>query len=257
MKIETKFPVASISGRIADGDVVLVKRGDKCYARKYSPPRNPQTKDQVAVRRFLAKATRSWGCLTQAQRLGWEDYAQKCFINTITGSVNGYNTFSKVQYYRQAYGLDLLFDPPGFPPPPAPVAVIQKSASAPDEFRFVVEHRVVERKGMLVAFEITPAMPSPGRKPRSIEFRMVRHVGPESFFPLLNPSGTYVIRGARFAVESGQRYGVRLRFITADGVPGAIHAGDFIKEVVWMAPPVDMNGPVQRDLFSIEDETGG
>jgi hypothetical protein len=250
MKIETSFPIASVSGRVGESDVVIVKRGNKCYARRYAAPRNPQTKDQVTVRRFLANATKSWGALTPRQRQGWEEYAEK-FSEMIAGEkLSAYNMFSKIQYYRQALGYGLLVDPPVLPPPPSPTAIKLRPAGAPDEFRFQIEHQVVERSQYVVGFEITPPMPSPGRKPRSIEYRLIRHVGPDSFFALLAPSGTYVIKGARFSVDNGQRFGVRARIISVEGVPSRYVEGDFLKIVQWGVKAAQGTAD-EPDLFSV------
>ncbi len=250
MKIETSFPIASVSGRVGDSDVVIVKRGNKCYARRYTPPKNPQSQDQVTVRKFLATATKTWGTLTAKQRAMWEDFAQ-AYSETITGEqLTAYNMFSKIQYYRQALGQSLLLDPPSSPPPPAPTALKIRPAAAPNEFRFQIEHGIVERAHYVVGFEITPPMPSLGRKPRSIEFRMIRHVGPHSFLSLLAPSGIYVFSGARFSVEHGQRFGARARIVSIEGVPSRPIEGDFIKIVHWglKSPRGSEDEP---DLFSI------
>lgn len=249
MKIETSFPIAAVSGRVGESDVVIVKRGNKCYARRYAAPRNPQSRDQVAVRKFLANATKAWGALTPRQREGWEKYAE-LYSESIAGEkLSAYNMFSKIQYYRQALGHPLLLDPPTLPPPPAPTEIRLRPAGAPDEFRFQLEHSVIERAQYVVGFEITPPMPSPGRKPRSIEYRMIRHVGPESFFALLSPAGTYLIQGARFSVDQGQRFGVRARIISVEGVPSRPVEGDFLKTIQWglKTPKTHDDEP---DLFS-------
>lgn len=258
MKIETSFPIAAVSGRLGDSDVVIVKRGNKCYARKYSPPKNPQTADQVAVRRFLANATKAWSSLTVRQREGWAEYARRYSFSTFGQELNPYNMFSKVQYYRQALGMGLLLDPPTLAPPPRPAAIIQRPAATAEEFRFVLQHSIAKRDDYVVTFEITPAMPSTGRKPRSIEFRMIRHVGPASFFALLAPSHPYIISGARFEVNHGQRYGVRARIVTAEGVPGEVLETDFVKVIQWgLRPnrPDEADAEVETDLFSIQAET--
>jgi hypothetical protein len=250
MKIETSFPISSVSGRVGESDVVIVKRGNKCYARRYAPPRNPQSKDQVTVRRFLATATKTWGTLTPRQREGWERYATEFSQSSVGGQLSAYNMFSKVQYYRQALGRPLLLDPPALPPPPAPAAIRIRPAGAPDEFRFQIDHAVVERSQYVVGFEITPAMPSPGRKPRSIEFRMIRHVGPESFLALLAPGATYVFSGARFPVDNGQRFGARARIVSVEGVPSRPVEGDFIKIIQWGLKPAK-GEEAEPDLFSV------
>jgi hypothetical protein len=258
MKIETTFPITAVSGRVGDSDIVIVKRGNKCYARRYAPPRNPQSKDQVTVRRFLSNATKAWGTLSQAQREKWEAYAQRFSAMVSDEEISAYNMFSKVQYYRQALGLALSFDPPSLPPPPSPNAILLRPAASPDEFRFQIVHQIVERKLYVVGFEITPAMPSPGRKPRSIEFRMIRHVGPESFFSLFPPSGVYIIRGARFAVDTGQRFGVRARIVSVEGVPGKPIEADFFKIVQWGVKSKKQEESDEADLFSlIESPSSG
>ncbi len=250
MKIETSFPIASVSGRVGESDVVIVKRGNKCYARRYAAPKNPQSKDQVTVRKFLSTATKAWGTLTPRQREGWQQYAQQ-YSEVIAGELlSAYNMFSKIQYYRQALGQALLLDPPTLPPPMAPTAIRLRPAASPDEFRFQVDHGIVERSQYVLGFEITPGMPSPGRKPRSIEFRMIRHVGPESFLALLPPAGTYIISGARFSVDHGQRFGVRARIVSCEGVPSRAIEGDFLKIIQWGLKPQKAASD-EPDLFSL------
>lgn len=252
MKIETVFPIAAISGRVGESGVVIVKRGNKCYARRYAAPKNPQSRDQVTVRQFLATATRAWGTLSPRQRDGWAAYASSYSKMVAGESLSAYNMFSKIQYYRQALGLNLLLEPPKLPPPPAPTAIHLRPAALPNEFRFQLDHALVERRHYVVGFEITPAMPSPGRKPRSIEFRMIRHVGPESFFALLAPSGVYVISQARFAVDHGQRFGVRARIVSTEGVPGPALECDFLKIIQWGLRPKGSAEETDQepDLFS-------
>ena len=79
-------------------------------------------------------------------------------------------------------------------------------------------------------------MPSPGRKPRPAELRMIRHTGPDSFLPL-QPTGRrravagalYTIPSARFAIPTGARYGLRITILTHDAVPGPPFTADLIR----------------------------
>jgi hypothetical protein len=88
---------------------------------------------------------------------------------------------------------------------------------------------------------------------------MIRHVGPASFFALLVPTQPYIISGARFEVNHGQRYGVRARILTAEGVPGEVLETDFVKVIQWgLRPnrPDELDTEVETDLFSIHEEDG-
>lgn len=254
MKIELASPVASMSGHTSNSQYVLVKRGKITYARAYSPPSNPQSRDQVLARKFLVTATKSWGSLSQLQRDSWDRYAAAHYMEEgPTGGLfpkSGYNVYSKVQYYRQAMDLGLMFDAPRHAPPAAPKQVLQEVAAEEAEFRFRLLHDQPEVVGSNVLFEITPAMPSPGRKPRHIELRMVRNVGPKSFLPLLLVEESYVIIGAQFSVAAAKRYGVRARIVSPDGVPSLPVSGDFIKEIGWVQGVSGSNvEAVQSELF--------
>jgi hypothetical protein len=253
LKIELMSPVASMSGHTSNSQYVLVKRGKITYARAYSPPSNPQSRDQVLARKFLVTATKSWGSLTSAQRESWDRYASAHYVEEGPTGIfpkSGYNVYSKVQYYRQAMDLGLMFDAPRQAPPAAPRQVLQEVAAGEAEFRFRLLHDEPDVVGFHVLFEITPAMPSPGRKPRHIELRMVRNVGPNSFLPLLLLEESYVIVGAQFAVAAAKRYGVRARIITPDGVPSLPVSGDFLKEIGWVQGVSGSNvEAVQSELF--------
>ncbi|MCX7625348.1 MAG: hypothetical protein N2Z21_03965, partial [Candidatus Sumerlaeaceae bacterium] len=90
---------------------------------------------------------------------------------------------------------------------------------------------------------------------RSIEYRMIRHVGPESFFALLSPAGIYVIQSARFSVDHGQRFGARARIVSIEGVPSRPIEGDFLKIVQWGVKTTKQNED-EPDLFSAAGVNG-
>jgi hypothetical protein len=164
--------------------------------------------------------------------------------------MNGYNLYTKVQYYRQALEIGLMGDAPSQAPPRKPLALYQRIAADESEFRFQLDHRETKVAAGRVLFEITGPMPSPGRKPRPCDLRMIRDIGPKSFLPLAAKEDIYVIANARFQIGEGKRYGVRARILTGEGVPSLPVSGDFFKETGWV-PRDNGSGPEaeQGELF--------
>ena len=71
---------------------------------------------------------------------------------------------------------------------------------------------------MRLLIEMTPPTPTPLRKPRTPDLRYFRGPFPESFLPLLPSGAEYVTLGAQFPVAPDQRYGLRLRIVSAEEI---------------------------------------
>lgn len=226
MKVKTSSPITGLAGHTKGSYLVSYERNGQIVARAWTKTPNPKAPDQLRARAFQAAAARHWGSITAADRAAWETHARK---NYRRENLSGYLLFRRIQYLRQAMGLGLAAHPPTLPPPPAPRAIIQEPATDPAEFRFRIGHTISAVAGYTVRFDLTPAMPSPGRTPRQNEFRMIRHVAPESFLPLQPTGQLYTIPNARFRITPGQRYALKATILTPEAVPGRTRIEDFIR----------------------------
>ncbi|MBX7247105.1 MAG: hypothetical protein K1X53_16530 [Candidatus Sumerlaeaceae bacterium] len=226
MKIRTEPLVTGISGHLGSGTVVTYVRRGQVVARARTKPRNPRTSDQVTSRGMHKAAAQHWGTLAPPQFAAWKAYAARHFAADQRGA---FLVYCQVQYARQAMGLPLGTDAPTAGPPPAPLAITVLPSANPADFRFRITHRRARVARFRVRFDLTPAMPSPGRTPRKNELRMIRHVGPDSFLPLQPTNSIYTIKGARFSIPPGARFGVRVTIVNPDGVPGPPLVADLFR----------------------------
>lgn len=230
MQVLTGAPVTGLIGHSAGSPYTMSMRGRLCIARAFVSPANPQTADQVAVRSHLTAATRNWDTLSAAQRTAWDAYAAAHYPSTAGKKpITGLALYVKVQSYRLAQGLALSSDAPTTEPPVAPSALTAGAATSDTEYVFTLTHDLSSVVGMKVLWEITAETASVARKPRDPDLRMIKHVAPDSFVAAAASGMATTIAGGRFAVGDGKRYGVRARFVSAEGVPGLAVKGDFIR----------------------------
>ncbi|MBX7245934.1 MAG: hypothetical protein K1X53_10580 [Candidatus Sumerlaeaceae bacterium] len=226
MKIKPDIVVGGFAGRPKNSHLVMYVRGGEVLARAHVTPRNPNTTDQQASRGMQTAAARHWGTLTMAQFAAWDKYARRHFRGA---KLTGYLLFRQVQYMRLAMGLPLCANAPTSPPPPAPLKATVMAPTDPAQFDIQITHSQRRITDYRLRVDITPATPSRGRKPRATDFRMIRHVGPESFLPLQASKTIVTIPGARYRIPAGARFGLRLTILNPDGVPGPTLTLDLIR----------------------------
>jgi hypothetical protein len=226
-------PIASIQGTERGRGVTHLVRGKtQCIRRNNPHPYDPKTPSQLIQRAQWGQAKQHWKTLSAAQRGAWQAYAERYIrqVGMLPGAANvGYNLFMRAQGIRTKRGLGPGADAPAAPPPQEATVVRSVAAESATQFRFAVDHQVNEITDMHVLAEITPATPRL-RKPRETDLRYICGPTPASFVPLQSSGTTYTVDNAQFAVEPGQRYGLRVRIVSVDDLPSTGKLWDFVKE---------------------------
>lgn len=234
---------AGLSGR--RGDLVYFMRGEKCFVRQYKGQRDARTSDQLAKRGYMGQAQSNWKRLAAADREAWQKFALENVFPSAGMSgramaLAGFNAYVRAQIYRLGQGLELSLRAPVHPVP-GPVSEIEE-LSPPHcaAYAFRIRHGMRKIEGHSVLFEISPAMPTLKRRPRTQDLRWAGVCDPESFLPLSRDGALYLLPKARFHVEPGRIFGVRVRIISPDGLPGPKLMVAFLRKVPdpdsWNSP---------------------
>lgn len=131
---------------------------------------------------------------------------------------------------RMRRGLVAELNAPTGRPPSAAVRVRQLPSDNAATFRFAVDHAESDISGAHLLVEITPPTPRLTRKPRETELRCIRVAPEPSFVPLKSSGAEYEISGARFAVAAGERYGMRVRIVSAECLVSTGSMLEFVRE---------------------------
>ena len=241
--LKLSLPIKSFCGRLMN-QAVFYERDGHAMMRKYVVPADPRTAKQLLRRSIFGQPQRQWLKLTREQADAWKAYALRYHppVETKTGAPQTpyfLNRFTQVQCNRHWMGLGMPPEAPTQPPPPRAIDLTIEPAPAltqPDTtFAFRISHcghdghGGQDPAGMRVLIQLTPATQTLTRKPRMNALRCW-HDEPARCYVPLKPSGElYVLEGACIAVASGRRFGVRIRLVSEEGVPGPELARDFIK----------------------------
>ncbi len=219
-RVRFPSPVVSVSGRFGR-EVVYCTRGETCYWRSYVTPADPKTFRQLDERVGMTGIQGDWKNLTAAERDGWTAYAKQHFTpeKGFYFRSPGQNLYLKTQTPRTAWGDDPSHAPPALPPPPAPLALIEEAAPAAGQVAFRVEHDLEDWEGYRFELRMCPATIN-GRKPQETHFCRAGLTAAGSFFPLGESGTLYLMEAPRFDVAPGERFGLGVRVMTPDGVPG-------------------------------------
>ncbi len=243
--VEPPLPIRAYSGKFPGG-LILMDRGDKCVMRRYVVPRDPRTAAQLRKRDHMRRCPELWLALSAGQREAWNAWtAQYCVVPGSGKLQSGRNMFTGAVMTTGMMGLPAPTSAPAGPPPKPVISVTQETAPGADSFAFRVRHGVKNPAGMRLLFEITDAMPSLRRKPRDNELRLLSADDTKSFVPLEADGGLYVLEDARFSVEPGRRYGVRVAIVTEQGIRSKPLFTDFIKADVPQQAARDATGVLQ------------
>lgn len=187
-----------------------------------------RTAEQLAFRMAGQKAGEVWRELGAREKDGWHRYARR-WGRTLWPEggyyVTGVNVHQACSVNRGLMGMELPRTAPAGRPPGRLVGVEllpMATQSEVREFSFRIRHRVRFPEQYVVSVSITPAPASAGRRPQEKEARLIQGFGPASLAELPASGGIVTFRDARFAITSGQRFGVVAKLIRIrDGVPGA------------------------------------
>lgn len=230
------YPIQVARGTLRGEGYVYMKRRGRVQRRLLVEPSDPKTPLQLTRREAFGEAVHVWSSseLSDAQRAAWQGYALTHFwpgCTWKTPALAGMNGFRRVHVVRLALGMGVMRDPPLAPPPPAAARIAQEPAPDATSFAFRLEHRYAALKGARLQVEITPAMPTLRRMPCENQYRWACQDSLACHPQLKESGGVYVVRGARYEVEAGRRYGTRVSLVSPQGVPGETLTDTFIKDV--------------------------
>jgi hypothetical protein len=235
------LPVRTASGTHRNRELVLSTRGKTISVRRHKLPRDPNTAQQKLQRSEMRAAVKLWSQLTMQQRKDWKNYAElyRDALRISEEDLNfDCNLFRGIQQFCRRIGGEFIPDSPLHPPPRRASAILQAVSDSPTTFCFRIQHSIADTTGMHVLFEITPATKNPLTcKPLEKHFVYICGLNEASFQPLQESGAVYRIRHARFAVKPGERFGVRIRILSAEHVPSGYTANDLTREDFQMTAP--------------------
>lgn len=229
-QVNLEFPLAGVGGRVGKYSVYY-RRFGKQLARRHTIPTDPRTDRQMLQRQWLSEVSREWHQLSAAQRQDWHDYTMRHWPDPNDANAlahSGKSLFTSVQLQRLAWGATISHAAPQ-QPPPGSVYTLEGVPGPAQSFSFRVDHSQTDPAGCRLLLEMTPACTKLTNKPLEQWLTRAGATDPESFF-LLDASGaTYMLSNPRYQVLSGQRFGVRVTLLNADGVRGNSQRYDLIR----------------------------
>ena len=157
------------------GGIVFSKGKYGYYMKTFTPPSNPMTDAQLAVRADFAAITRLWGTLTDFQRTNWDNAAAN-FSYTKNGStytLSGFNFFTKVNRNLQDVGSAVVTSFPGNASVPTAFDTFQADiTSTPGAEDITLNFTPVIGADVKVKVYATAVL-KPGRKPEVGKLRMI------------------------------------------------------------------------------------
>lgn len=95
--------------------ITYSKNKSGAYVRGKVTPSNPQTPYQQAARALLSNFSKAWADLTDAQRVGWTEFAKQFGMTDVFGAkkpINGLSAFIRVNTQLSNAGAATLNDSP-------------------------------------------------------------------------------------------------------------------------------------------------
>lgn len=231
-------PIRGISGKFHKKTYTFVVRNGLTYIRLEPKKLDPKTPAQLAVRSLWGEVKKDWSrVVTARQRNAWDAWARNVLVPRGLASPHGptgYNAYVKMEQMRRVLAIAPGGDAPKGAPPANIFAVVQKAPAIEGSLAFTVEHGESDAAGKFLLIETTRAMPTPRRKPREWELHWAAGISASSFVPLQPSGARYDFSAGHDVIAAGERFGVRLRIISAEGVPGQAIRTDWIKLTVGM-----------------------
>jgi hypothetical protein len=230
MKIKLAAQLKGMNGSYVGSDLVYIENRvtGRLHARAKVAPKNPRTKDQLAARTIARDAARCWSTLPASVRADWEQFTLR-FACT-QGPRRAMDVCREAQRMRLILGLPTTTSAPRLPFPAPAVGLSEEQSAAPDEFRFRIQHAVAVPAGHMVLVKITPQVPTVACTPQVKAARAICGLGPQSAIDLPENGGVITFSSARFAIESGARFGIALTIIRAeDGLASPVSFFDLIR----------------------------
>ncbi len=225
--------LGAISGDLGNFNFRNTKNGTVIADRR-EKKNAPSTTEQLLARAFFSTASKQWKTLTDAQRQAWDFYASAYFKTNRNNKGNGPNgqaVYLKAAWYLQAAGAPLPTSAPMESPPAAPTGLTVLPSSNDTTLSIRATHTLATVAGHRLYVEMTPALPSPARKPQPYEYRAAKGLNSGSFpdlAPVANPTSFSDIR---FPQPNGARFGCRVTIISGEGIPSAPFAAVLTQRV--------------------------
>ena len=210
--------ISEASGSLA-GVTYSHNRGRQ-YMRARAVPVNPNTLQQQAVRNYMASRSAAWGSvLTQAQRDGWEAYADQVLLTDALGEprkATGLNHYVRCNVPRMQAAMagsplqvaPAIFDMGSYTNPVLGV-VDQSDSTASIAYTNTDPWAIAIGGAMLVHA-------SAGQSPGTAYFKGPYRYAGKVLGAVTPPTSPYVCP-LPFAVQAGQRVFVKLTFVQVDG----------------------------------------
>ena len=210
--------ISEASGSLA-GVTYSHNRGGQ-YMRARAVPVNPNTLQQQAVRNYMASRSAAWGSvLTQAQRDGWEAYADQVLLTDALGEprkATGLNHYVRCNVPRMQAAMagsplqvaPAIFDMGSYTNPVLGV-VDQSDSTASIAYTNTDAWAIAVGGAMLVHA-------SAGQSPGTAYFKGPYRYAGKVLGAVVPPTSPYSCP-LPFAVQVGQRVFVKLTFVQVDG----------------------------------------
>ncbi len=229
-EVKLDFPLAGVSGRVGKY-YVYYRRFGKQLTRQHTVPTDPRTQRQLEQRQRMSEVSREWHQLSAAQRQGWQDYTIQHWPEPDGGKAlarTGKSLFTSAQLQRLAWGGAISHAAPQ-QSPPGPAYALEEVPGSAGSFSFRMDHSETDPAGCRLLLEMTPACTKLTNKPLEQWLTRAGTTDAESFFLLGTSGAAYVLSNPRYQVLPGQRFGVRVTLLNADGIRGKSQRYDLIR----------------------------
>lgn len=236
-----KYPVEALSGQV-NKDAVHMRTGGRNMLRAWVNPTNPNTTAQQEVRAHLASVAAAYKALSAAEIDAWRvlglaiartDPLQQAY------SLSAIQAFIATNTYRLMQGLAILEAAPVYPPVaavPYPSDINVPVTLVGTVLTVNIEYDNPSAINGVTFIRVTPAMPTPTRRPRITDLRVSPTDASDAFFaPSASPTA-HALNVERFTLGVGDSIGVYAQMLTPEGVP--IYA-----PIYRLTPPMVIEAP--------------
>jgi hypothetical protein len=217
--MQLEFPARRISGRSVNAGIVHTYNRGQALIRSFTPPAQPDTPDQQAIRTAFSVVTKQWKLLSQANRDGWHAWAAANPItNRLTNQVtrNGisaYTQLATLQYIRTGTLLSLA----PVLSRPAPITGANSFMIDGTDITVILEHSHTTLTGLYVLTRVSPPTAFESQYPNASEYRLVRGVDSLSFTPLLASGSSYTISDPKYLPADTNFAGLETSIVNTEG----------------------------------------
>lgn len=204
---------------------VYYRRNNKQFVRPFVKPSDPRTSYQLDHRSRMRMVQLALPTMSRAQRQQWHDFAStfphlRERVNR-RGQPTGdraLSLYKSASLNRLAMGLPVRVEAPTAKCTAVISAAQVVAAPQAGQLAFRLFHSTGNVQGLRVLVEMTPGMKSERRVPLERELTKAATTDFGSFFALGENGATYVLDQPRYAIDPGQRFGIRITILTEEGL---------------------------------------